>query len=464
MFVGFAHDAACPFVEFAPRERLAQHRARARAAIGGLDHAARELRQGCFHRGALAAPPAGQRRQFEFLVQQMARKRRQKAQEGGGLQEAGAGRIGHQDVAGANRLQQPRHAQARIGPQLERVQELVVQAFEDAVHRFQTLQRLQVQALVAHREVAAFDQCQAQIACQVGMLEIGFVVRAGGEQHDARFTFAGAHRAQAFHQRLVGGGQPLHPQVAEGLGEEARDDQPVFQQVAQARRGLRALRHNPPATGGIARQIESGDVQIRCARGRNAVQGPQVAGVALHQRRRQQVAREQLLGSVHVGHDAIEQLRSLQHAGFDLAPAVRRDDQREQIERPGSLRPVGVGVHVVGDAVVAQLALQIDGTAIEVVEAVTAEVFEETCPRRRSHSTRIFPPRIVPRFGARRVARATQLIEMAGRGRRRQCRSQRRGRFLGIGSKQRIDGLVVCVQARNCHTARGHFGAPVEVQ
>jgi hypothetical protein len=143
---------------------------------------------------------------------------------------------------------------------------------------------------------------------------------------------AGAHLAQAVHQRAVAGCQPLHVHVAKGLGEQARDDEAVFQQVAQAGRRLRALGHHPPVAVGVAGEVKRRNVQVRAAHRRHAVHGPQVAGVALHQRAGQQPASQQLLGAVHVGHDAVQQAHALQHAGFDLAPALGGNDQREQVQ------------------------------------------------------------------------------------------------------------------------------------
>jgi hypothetical protein len=144
-------------------------------------------------------------RQAQLFAQQAPRQRGQKAQQCGGFQEARAGRVGHQHVAGAHRLQQAGHAQARVGAQLQRVEEFVVQPLEQAVHRLQALQRLEVQALVAHRQVAALDQGQAQVARQVGVLEIGFVVGAGRQQHDVRIGAAGLiWRLQAVDERAVG--------------------------------------------------------------------------------------------------------------------------------------------------------------------------------------------------------------------------------------------------------------------
>ena len=55
-----------------------------------------------------------------------------------------------------------------------------------------TLDGLQEQALAAHRQIAAFDQRQAEVARQVGVFEVGFAVRPRRQQHDPRrVTVAG---------------------------------------------------------------------------------------------------------------------------------------------------------------------------------------------------------------------------------------------------------------------------------
>ena len=62
-----------------------------------------------------AAPPGRQRWQLQFFAKQMARQRRQETQQGRGLQECRARRIGHQHIAGAYRLQQAGNAQMLNG-------------------------------------------------------------------------------------------------------------------------------------------------------------------------------------------------------------------------------------------------------------------------------------------------------------------------------------------------------------
>jgi hypothetical protein len=54
---------------------------------------------------------------------------------------------------------------------------------------------LQVDAAVAHHQIRALDQRETQVACEIGVLEIGFVVGARRQQHDQRRAIAQAVRA-----------------------------------------------------------------------------------------------------------------------------------------------------------------------------------------------------------------------------------------------------------------------------
>ena len=193
-----AHDAPGPLVEFAAAQRVADDRQQARVRVGRFDDAAFELTQNVLHHCLLAAPPRCQRRQGQRFAQQVPRQGGQKAQQRAGLQKARAGRVGHQHVASTNHLQQPRHAQRGVRAQLQRIEEFIVQPLEQAVNRLQTAQGFEVKPVAAHHQVAAFDQRQAQKTRQIGVFKIGFVVRAGREQHDAAVALAGRHRAHGF--------------------------------------------------------------------------------------------------------------------------------------------------------------------------------------------------------------------------------------------------------------------------
>ena len=358
-----AQDAARPFVALALRQRTANDRLKTAAPgvgrVAGLDHALVQARQGGMHGAGLAAPPARHRRQLQLLAQHLAGHGRHKAQQGTGLQKARTRRIGQQHIATAHRLQQAGHPQRGVSAQLQRIEPVVIHALEQSVHALQALQGFEVELFLAHQQITALHQAQAQVAGQVSVLKIGFVVGPGREQGDMRIAPARGALADAAQQALVGLGHLLHAHGGKSIGKLARDQGPVFQQIAQPRGRLRALRQQPPAAVGTARQVKGGHAQMAPAHRCDALHGVQVAGVALHQRGRQHAAAQQVLGAVDIGHRVLEQAHALLHAALNLAPAGGVDDQRKQVQRPGALGPVGIGIHVVGDAVVMHLALQL---------------------------------------------------------------------------------------------------------
>ena len=291
------------------------------------------------------------------------------------------------------------------------------------MHRLQAVQCLQKNALVAHRQVAAFSQRDAQIARQIGMFEVCFRIRTGRQQHQAGRLAVGA-RAQALQhveQAAIAGGQPLHLHLPERFGKEARDDQPVLQRIAEPRRRLRPVADHPPLPVSSARDVEGDDVQERPAGRPLPDQRTQVARMPQYQRRRQQVGRQQLLGPVGIGHDRGEQLRALCDAGLDAGPLIGFDQVRKDVQRPRPFATPVVAVDVVGDAVVAHLTLDRAAAAREIGKPARAEMREELAPR---------PPQ--------RSVRCAQLVVVARRRERRQPRHQRRGIVLRIELKERL--------------------------
>ncbi len=180
-----------------------------------------------------AAPPRVARRQHQVGSQQVARDGRKKPVHRMRFQERGPDRVGHQHLTGPHRLQQPRHAQRGVGPKLQRIAPRVVQPAQHAVHALQSVQRTQIQALVAHRQVVALDQWNSQVASQIGLLEVGLVVGARSQQHGARRLVRLARRqpVQCLEQAPEARCQPLHVHRSEAVGEQSRHQDPVLQRI-----------------------------------------------------------------------------------------------------------------------------------------------------------------------------------------------------------------------------------------
>src|SRR5262245_61116273 len=118
----------------------------------------------------LTAPPGSEARHRELLVEEVLAEARQEAQERVALDEPGAERVADGDLAGARRLHEAGHADQRVRAQLERIAEIGIDAPHDEVDRLEPLDGLQVDAVVAHGEIGAFDDAEAQVTREISVL------------------------------------------------------------------------------------------------------------------------------------------------------------------------------------------------------------------------------------------------------------------------------------------------------
>ena len=89
------------------------------------------------------------------------------------------------------------------------------------MHRNQPAQCFEVEVLVAHDQVIAFDQREPQVTRQIGVFKIGFVVRPGCEQRNVGILPRRTHGLHALHQRPVSASQALHLQALERLRKQS---------------------------------------------------------------------------------------------------------------------------------------------------------------------------------------------------------------------------------------------------
>ncbi len=93
--------------------------------------------------------------------------------------DAGADRVGERDVAGLVGRHQARHAERRVRPERERVEEIVVDAPVDHVDALEAFGRAHVDDLALDQQVAAFDEFDAELVGQERVLVVGRVERPG---------------------------------------------------------------------------------------------------------------------------------------------------------------------------------------------------------------------------------------------------------------------------------------------
>ena len=106
----------------------------------------------------------------------------------------------------------------------------------------------------------------------------------------------------------------------------------------------------------------------------NAYQGPKKRRVGVEKRGRKVATCHQGLRPVEILEDQTQQLGALNDAGFDVAPFVRRNQHRNDIDFPRPICPERIAVDVVCDAVLANAAF---GTAPALSQLLGAD-----CPKR----------------------------------------------------------------------------------
>ena len=108
--------------------------------------------------------------------------------------------------------------------------------------------------------------------------------------------------------------------------------------------------NHPPAAVGGTGQVCRIDVQVDIAGHRHLAAGPQECRIGKHQFRRQTVS-QQLLGSVQIRENRIQQAGTLRDGGSDVRPFRAVQNQGERIERPGPAGALRIAVDIVGGTV-----------------------------------------------------------------------------------------------------------------
>ena len=123
-------------------------------------------------------------------------------------------------------------------------------------------------------------------------------------------------------------------------------------------------------------------MQITVRGNKHAYQRAKECGVGVKKRGRKAALRQQLLRPVEILQNQAQQLGALNDAGFDVAPLVSRNQQRNDIDPPGPIGPEGIAVDVVRNSVFANTAL---GAA-----PAPFQFFRADCPKRLHQ---VFPVR-----------------------------------------------------------------------
>ena len=239
--------------------------------------------------------------------------------------DARADRVGQRDRARAVSAHEPRHAEHRVRPELERVDEVVVQAAVDGVDALQAVGRAHVDDVVADDEVGRLDELDAHLAREERVLEVGGVQRPGRPDDDGGLALGGGRDgAQRGEQELRVVVDRPHAVLVEEAGQQARHRDAVLQHVGDPRRRADVVLEHLPRAVRVAHEVAAGDVAVDAAGRADAVRGAGEVAAADDQPPRHDPRADDLARVVDVVDEAVQRADALREAALDVRPLARR--------------------------------------------------------------------------------------------------------------------------------------------
>ena len=181
--------------------------------------------------------------------------------EGAGFEDARADGVDHRDRALAQRLGHAGGADAAVVAQFQRIGEGGVHAAPEDADRLQAGDGAHHDLAVLDDEVFAFEQHEAEVAGDIGVLEIGLVVLAGRQDADAAVVAPGL-AIEGVAEIAEEAGEAMHMHLGVDVGEGARGGDAVLEREAGARGGLGAVAEHPPAAIGAAAEFEGAEMEV----------------------------------------------------------------------------------------------------------------------------------------------------------------------------------------------------------
>ena len=270
------------------------------------------------------------------------------------VRDAGSDGVGQDDVAGTVGVEEAWDTEIRVATEAERIEEVVVNTAIDDVDALQARRGAHVDDVVVDEQVASFDQFDAHLLGEKGVLEIGGVEDTRREQNDFGLV-AGrcvwrSERTQCREQRLrivIDRGDSV---VAKERWENFLQDLAVGQHVRNATGNSKIVFEDGKASVGKANQIGSTDADIDSMRDGESAHLPAEVAAAINKLARDDAVGEDPSPMIDVFEEKVESGDALGESAFDLPPFVERDDARQKIVGEDALSSLVVAVNSKSDA------------------------------------------------------------------------------------------------------------------
>ena len=275
--------------------------------------------------------------------------------------DAGAGRIGDGDVAGAIDVHDAGHAERGVRPERQRIEISVVNAAVEHVDLLVALGRAHGDMAVGDTQILPLDKLHTHLVSQEGVLEIGGVETAWRQHGDGGRTGdpIGLHRRQRLAQqrRIIFDRSNLD--LLEQLRKELHHRLAVLQHVGNARGRARIVLQNEEIVLAGTHDVDADDVGVDAGGWSHADHFRQEGIVAGDELLRNAAGAQDLLPVVDVVEKGVQRLDALFYALRQPPPFLAGHDARHDIERYQPFRRFLLSIDGEGDAGLAKDALGI---------------------------------------------------------------------------------------------------------
>ncbi len=330
-------------VELGGRRVGADDQALSAGAVDRLDHELGQAVQHLFERARVLEAPRVDVLEDRLLGEVVADEIRHVRVEQLVVGDAVADRVGDRDVAQARREHESGGSEHRVGAELQRVEEVVVDAAVDDVDALRSAGGAHEHLAADAQQVAALDELDAHEAREQRVLEVRRVVDTRRQHDDVRIVDPGRGGRAQGREQLVGiVADGAHAHRHEQLGQRLRHDAAVRDDVRHARGHPHVVFEHAHLAVLVADQVDSRHLDA------HAVGTADAGRLAIEVLRRRDQTRGQdavahaVLIAVRVIEERLERTDALLHAGLDARPLVVRDDPGHGIqgERPLLAREV----------------------------------------------------------------------------------------------------------------------------
>ena len=277
-------------------------------------------------------------------------------------------RVGDGDAARAIDVEDARHAELAVRPEVHRVEVIVVHPAIQHVDLLVALRRPHRHAAVHDPQIVPLHQLDAHLVGEEGMLVIRGIVDARRQHGHHRIALAFHRRAggEARMERLGIAADALHLVGREQLREHAQHRFAVLQHVADAGRRAGIVLQDVELLRPGADQVDADDVGVDAARRLHPDHLAEIGVVAGDHLHRQAPRPDDLLTVVDVVQEGVERAYPLLDTLRQLGPFAGRDDARHDVERDQPLARLGLAIDVEGDAGQAENRLRLAGLGAQV--------------------------------------------------------------------------------------------------